>query len=209
MNKGFTEEEAKEKIVELMPKSNVEWFIEKYGEEEGKKRFLARSEKYKNTMNSKSDEEKIEIIKKRAKRPHKISKSSIKFFKEVLRRLESENIIFDNKRIFMDTNEYMLYDHKMTTVYFYDFCLKDLMIIIEFNRIMYHPHYTITGDDLENWSSLFYKIPGPVQRARDLRKEELAKENGFDYLVIWDNDEIESSINKAINLIKSKISNIN
>ena len=203
LNKGYSMEEAVEKIISLMPKSNIEWFIQKYGEEEGTRKYQARIEKYKKTMESKSDEEKLEIIKKRAKAPHKISKASIKFFNHLLSLLSEEGIVFE--KYYMGSDEYYIYDHEKTTIYFYDFCIPFIKVIIEFNGCMYHPLPSLSDEELEKWKSLFYKIPGKTQRDRDLRKESLAKEMGFSYLIIWDNDNIEESYSKAISFIKSNL----
>ena len=64
-NKGFTEEEAKEKVREQQLKRSftLEKCIKKYGEEEGTKKYNERQEKWLNTLNNKSEEEKIRINK--------------------------------------------------------------------------------------------------------------------------------------------------
>ena len=204
INKGFTEDEAMQKIYEIMPHNGIDYYIQKYGEELGIVKYNQRIEKYKNTMSSKSPEEMMQIIKKRAVKSHKVSKSSIKFFNELIKRLQAESIIFH--KIYMNTNEYYIYDHERHTIYFYDFCIPDINVIIEFNGIKYHPYYTINGSELKEWKSLFYNISGEYQRDRDLRKKEIAETNGFSYLVIWDIDEIETSLKKSIQFIKEKLS---
>lgn len=66
LNKGMTEKEAKHALSERQSTFSLEKCIKKYGEEEGLKRFNARQEKWQNTLNNKSDEEKEEINKKRS-----------------------------------------------------------------------------------------------------------------------------------------------
>lgn len=50
--------------------------------------------------------------------------------------------------------------------------------------------------------SLFYNINGIEQRNKDIIKEKIAINKGFNYLVIWDNENINYSIDKFINIIK-------
>lgn len=202
---GYTEEEAINNVLRIMPKTNIEWFIKKYGEEEGTLRYNKRIEKYKKIMQDKPLEEKLAIIKKRAKKSHKVSKTSVLFFTEVLTRLQKENIQFDNTDVYMNTNEYYIYDRELKTIYFYDFCIPKIKIMVEFNGIKYHPLPTLSENELKNWKSLFYNVSGTYQRARDLRKEEIAISKGFNFLTVWDNDEIENSLNNVITLIKNNL----
>jgi hypothetical protein len=46
INKGFTEDEAKQKVKERQSTNTLDKFIERYGEDEGTKRFLERQEKW-------------------------------------------------------------------------------------------------------------------------------------------------------------------
>lgn len=61
LNKGLTEEEAKIALKERQTTFSLEKCIEKYGEIEGTKRWKERQDKWQNTLNSKSEEEKIKI----------------------------------------------------------------------------------------------------------------------------------------------------
>jgi hypothetical protein len=65
INKGLTEDEAKIALKERQTTFSLEKCIEKYGEIEGIKRWKQRQEKWLNTLNSKSDDEKSEINKKK------------------------------------------------------------------------------------------------------------------------------------------------
>jgi len=60
---GYSEEEAKEKVKERQATGKLERFIERYGEEEGRKRWEERQIKWQNTLNNKSPEEKKRINK--------------------------------------------------------------------------------------------------------------------------------------------------
>lgn len=61
IDKGLTEEEAKIALKERQSTFSLEKCIEKYGEKEGTKRWKERQDKWQNTLNSKSEEEKIKI----------------------------------------------------------------------------------------------------------------------------------------------------
>lgn len=204
INKGFSEEEAKNIIYSKMNHNNLKFLISKYGETEGSRRFNKRQEKYKQTCKNKSPEEMREWnIKKVSKQPQRVSKSSIKFFDECLNRLQKEGIKF--KKVYYNENEWDFWDYETKRIYFYDFCIPEIKILIEYNGIMYHPKYwMMPEEELKLWNSP-YKVNGITQRDIDIRKETLAKERGFRFLTIWEDEEIESSYTKAINFIKESI----
>lgn len=58
---GYSDEEAREKLSERQKTFSLEQCINKHGEEEGRKIWRARQDKWQETLNSKSDEEKLKI----------------------------------------------------------------------------------------------------------------------------------------------------
>lgn len=64
--KGYNEIEAKEQVSKQQVTFSLEKCIEKYGEESGRCRWLERQEKWKSSLDQKSDSEKIEINRKKA-----------------------------------------------------------------------------------------------------------------------------------------------
>jgi hypothetical protein len=66
ISKGCTEVEAKEEVAKRQATFTFEKCIEKYGEEAGRQRWLDRQEKWKNSLDQKTDSEKIEINRKKA-----------------------------------------------------------------------------------------------------------------------------------------------
>jgi hypothetical protein len=64
LERGYSEEEAKELIKERQAVGRLDKFIERYGEEVGKKKWEERQIKWQNTLNSKPQEE-IDAIKKK------------------------------------------------------------------------------------------------------------------------------------------------
>jgi hypothetical protein len=65
INKGHSEEEAKDIVSKKQITFSKEKCIEKYGEEEGLRVWTARQDKWMATLDSKSDEEKLEILRKK------------------------------------------------------------------------------------------------------------------------------------------------
>lgn len=60
-SRGYSEEEAKQMLKERQNTSSLSKYIERYGEEEGTKKFNERQIKWQATLNAKSDEEKQRI----------------------------------------------------------------------------------------------------------------------------------------------------
>lgn len=68
INKGYDEDEAKKKLSDRQQTFTLEKCIKRHGEEKGYKIWKERQEKWQNTLESKSIEEKREINKKKASR---------------------------------------------------------------------------------------------------------------------------------------------
>lgn len=203
INKGYSEEDAAQEVYKMMFHNDLKVLIQRYGKEEGTRRYNERITTYKNTCNNKSLEEKLEWNKKKVKVSHKKSKVATHFFQNCLNILKNEYDIILNK-VYYDNNEFYIYDEKMHKIYFYDFCVKDLNIIIEFNGIMYHPKPYWSEEKLNSWKSLYFQISGVEQLKKDQRKEFIARNNGFIFLTVWEDENIEIATNKVVNLIKSE-----
>lgn len=203
LRQGYSEKEAKDIIYSKMAHNSIEYFVGKYGEKEGLERYNARMKKFLETWNSKSDDELADIYKRRTKVPHKTSKASKTFFENCMETLYKEYNITLGK-VFYDDNEYYLYDKENKSLYFYDFCDMENKIIVEYNGYKFHPYKNVQGDDLKNWRSLFFGIEGEYQRKRDFDKQKLAESMGFKYLVVWDIEDPQLSLN---NFLKLYISN--
>ena len=202
LRQGYSEKEAKDIIYSKMAHNSIEYFVGKYGEKEGIERYNARMKKFLETWNSKSDDELADIYKRRTKVPHKTSKASKTFFENCMETLYKEyNITLD--KVFYDDNEYYLYDKENKSLYFYDFCDIENKIIVEYNGYKFHPYKNVQGDDLKNWRSLFFGIEGEYQRKRDFDKQKLAESMGFKYLVVWDIEDPQLSLNNFLKLYLS------
>jgi len=84
INLGLSVEEAKEQIRKIQDKRSLPYFIEKYGKDEGIKKFNETIKKWITSLNNKSEEEKLDILIRKTKRSKRYSNVSIKLFDGVL-----------------------------------------------------------------------------------------------------------------------------
>ena len=140
LKRGATEEEAKKLLNERQRTFSLEICIEKFGKEEGEKRFKDRQKKWQNTLNQLPQEEIIRINKAKMMNGRGYSKISQELFFKIY------EIIKDNySQIFFATingeekfSEYMVIDPKNKSKFFLDFYVKDVNKVIEFDGDYWH-----------------------------------------------------------------------
>lgn len=208
LKRGFTEMEATEKIKDILSnRSNfsLKYAIEKHGEEEGRKIWQRRQDEWQKTLKRKSKEELDRINKSKGLSREQFiakygeerwnhnkikrltrcsaSKVSIKFFIPLYKELRRLGIV-ERKDVFWrigDSKEYFL--RTKEKIYFYDFTIKNLNIILEFNGVAWHPR---EGD--YEWVNPF-GVDYETAFNNDKHKRELAIERGFDIFYIWEDEE--------------------
>lgn len=184
----------KEEASKLFKKSqtrSLEWFVEKYGEIDGKKRYLAKTEKWIKTMNSKSSDELAIINSKKMSVTGKTQSRAEKELFEVL-----------NKHIPMLTKQKSIYrdnDIYKKLFYIYDICFENK--IIEFNGDFWHANPKI-------YDSLFVNPYSKKTQheimLKDADKQQTAIENGYAVLTIWENEyhaNKQETINKCLHFL--------
>lgn len=136
-----------------------------------------------------------EVLKLRRVNFGDASKVSLFYFTPIFKYLNSIGI--KNYLEIPESKPFFLYDKTNSRSYCYDFCiLHDEKLIIEFNGIKWHPRldkYTIE----ETSKILIYdKTPERINNKHeyDRQKEKLAKDKGYKYLILWDNDPTEYNI---------------
>jgi very-short-patch-repair endonuclease len=151
-------------------------------------------------MNSKSEEEKREINLKKFNKTSRYSKKSISFFELLLRNTSYTDLTFLYKE-----KEFFIYDYTKKKIFFYDFYIPELKIIIEYHGVMFHPK----EDEInkKNWKCLFSNISYEDKMEYDLYKIKIAKDSGIDLLVIWEDENLNDAINKCLKIIKDKYDN--
>lgn len=171
VNKGYTKEESKLKVSEYQRTFTLEKCIEKYGENEGKKRFVERQVKWQETLY------------KNGKLKSGYSQISQDLFHELIKDVsvnELNNILFAKKG-----GEFVLSDEH--GFYRYDYTDLKNKKIIEYNGDDYHgnPNKYKPND-----------TPNPFRKDltaqeiwdRDEHKKMLAEQHGFEVMVIWDSE---------------------
>lgn len=130
-----------------------------------------------------------------------VSKQSILFFDEITKILLENNIIDSIENVqYGIKNEKAIYNEISQTCYFYDFFIKKLKLIIEYNGIKWHPK---SIDDI-NFSHPYDKINNSTYYYnKDVHKLNTAKKYGYNVIVIWEDD--TDKINTCIEEIKKII----
>jgi len=202
INKGLSTEDAQEQLQKIQDKRSLKYFIEKYGVKEGTEKFNKTIKKWLDTLNNKSDEEKQKILIKKLKRTKKYSSISIKLFDSIIEFFKNKNIIF--KKIHYKENEFFLYDYDEKKIYFYDFTIKDLNLIIEFNGNTFHPNkQKLSKSEWDCWINPITKKTADEHYLYDEKKRLLAENRGFEYLIIWEDETFDNNKHKIINKIQS------
>jgi hypothetical protein len=194
LNKGYSKKESKIKLSERQKTFSKEICIQKYGEKEGLKIFTERQNKWSKSLSTGGN---LKIG---------YSKISQDLFNVLLETYDIDN----RNNIYFATHnkEYKLDKCESEGgIWLYDFTDINNKKIIEFHGDMYHgnpkkykatdyPHpfrKTITAQDMWN---------------KDKRKLNVAIEEGFDVLVIWDSEyrwgNKQEIINKCIAFLNKK-----
>jgi very-short-patch-repair endonuclease len=194
LKNGFSEEESLKLRTERQSTFSLEICVEKYGEIEGKNLWLNRQIKWLKTLDSKSDEEKAEINRKKLN-GNSYSKISQELFWNLYNREENNELIK-----FKELNS-EFYLRKNITWYAYDYVNMKSFKIIEFNGDFWH----CNPEDYEsNYLHRVKKIFANEIWDFDKEKISFANEKGYNVLTIWESEykkDKEATINKCINFL--------
>jgi hypothetical protein len=192
LSRGFNDEESIIKLKESQNKFSLKKCIEKYGNDVGKKVFTERQIKWQDSLT------------KNGNMKNGFSKISQELFYKIL---EKYDIGVRDKVKFATHNG----EHKLINpnggVYVYDFVDLDSKKIIEYNGDMFHANPKKFDK---------YDSPNPFKKhilsediwKSDKIKLDVAKENGYDVLVIWDSEyrwgNKEKVIKKCLNFLRNE-----
>jgi hypothetical protein len=163
---------------------NLEFFIRKYGDVDGKNKY-----------------------KEFKKHIGKASKESMLIFKPIIDWLKGRIDI--NEIYYGDDNSREFFIINNSKTYLYDFTIKNLKIIIEFNGVKFHVNELWSENIKKEWKHPFKEITYLDAIKNDKFKLKLANENGFSVLVIWSDSPIEENIDICKEFIKNKINENN
>lgn len=168
---GMTEEEAIKKISEIQVNFSLQKCIEKYGEEDGRKKWEERQKKWQESLH-KSQNLHVGYS--------KISQDLFKTLENFYPKEERDYLFYGSKN-----HEYSLRSDDIN--YIYDYTDLNRRKMIEFNGDIYHGNPKIYKPE---------ERPNPFKKdktAKDLwdfdsKKHNVAIDNGFDEIVIWESD---------------------
>jgi hypothetical protein len=133
LNKGFSEKDANEELSKRQTTFSLDKCIERYGEVEGFNRWKKRQDDWTNTMDSKTEEEKIEINRKKMMNGSGYSKISQEIFHKIQSYYPENNIRYEELN-----SEFVVYDNKEKKYYKYDYVDFTKKKVIEFNGDYWH-----------------------------------------------------------------------
>ena len=188
IERGYTDEESIKKVSERQTTFSKEICIEKYGEEEGIKRWADRQDLWSSTLNGNGN--------------LKIGYSKI------------SQVLFDELKLIMGdkceyaTNggEFKLKRDNNKGIWMYDFKFKNK--IIEYHGDMFHgnPKIYEAGDNSHPFRK---KITVKEMWDKDKEKSDFLITKGYDILVIWDSEYRKVSLEKKEILMKKCIDFLN
>ena len=210
---------------------SLENLIKKYGKKEGTKLRYGYTQKIKDSYNNKSYYEK-NILKEKTKininnfikKYENLELAQIKYDEYLLKtkipicKASKESLIvfnplmdylknnhdFSSKDFYLGVDkhtEYFIRDKE--NIFFYDFTITKLKIIIEYNGITFHPK-----DENSIWENPFNKkITSKEAFNKQQNKINLAIQKGFSVLEIWSDDDLILNYEKCLELVKNKIKN--
>lgn len=199
IKKGYTLEEAESTVSEKQSTFSLRKCIEKYGEEKGIEIWKFRQEKWIKTLDSKSDEEKMEILRKKTFANKAYSNISQELFFSII-----ENEMVDKKNCFFYLlNEEKILEHGKD-IFKPDFIYNNK--IIEFFGNYWHanPKFYSNFEKKIRRGTKNYSVES-IWKIDEYRLN-FFKKNGYEVLVIWEEDyrkDKKTTIKKCIEFLNS------
>lgn len=198
INIGYSDDEARKKVSEFQTTFTLEKCIQKYGKEKGTKKYNDRQKRWQQTLwfnNTKKDV----YAKALNGTIGNASKESLTIFLPLIEKLINNNIISNINDIYIgipNNKEYFLWSKTNKQFYLYDFTIKTLQIIIEYNGLAFH----VKSENDSNSKLIFEKDVKTVFQKQN-NKIKCAIENGFNILILWSDVDAKKNIDIAYNFI--------
>ena len=196
IKKGYSEEEAKQKVSERQSTFTLEKCIAKYGEEEGTRRYTERQTKW---------SAKVEAMYQQGM----FSKVPLTQNSSIFSKFEKDMVdsIIDELELDLDIDDINCYRNSQfqlsnvneecsNKIFSYDFKFENK--IIEFNGDFWHMNPDMYDSD---YSHPYTNLSAEEKWKIDEIKCQCAIENGYDVLTIWEseyNENIETTLQKCI-----------
>lgn len=131
------------------------------------------------------------------------SNAANKFFVQVYKWCRRNGYTRDD--IYWEPNRGEFWLRDESKIYFYDFVIKPLKLIIEYNGEHVHPNTNVlSAEQLQEWKHAYSEESADEVLARELKKESTAKENGYTIIHVWSTNEQFSILIEEIKWHKSK-----
>lgn len=196
LRQGYSESESEDKVKEYQIKNGLDWYLNKYGES-GKDRYYSRLDQWLKTL-QKTLENDPTINERKMVKLSRASKLSLKLFLPLYDEYNEKYKIYLGMN---DNSEYFLRGNN--SIFFYDFTIPELKIIVEFNGSAFHPNRNLMNEQQWNeWKCLFSDAPADSVNLFDEAKQKLAETYGYTVIKVWDTDNLIEARNKIKNLIE-------
>ena len=166
--RGHSMDDAIKLVAKEQSTFSLEKCIANHGQVDGTRKWTERQEKWQNTLNNKSDEEKQRINRLKTSAPYSVSKAEHEIYK-----------ILVNDGIFIDSQ----YCISTDIGYVYDMRMGNNLV--EYNGDYWHCNPKLYNADFLNKST---GLSAAESWEKDNKKNEYAKSVGYNVLVVWERD---------------------
>lgn len=202
IKKGYTEEESIKIVSYKQNTFSLDKCIEKFGEIEGRKKWNNRQQRWMKTMDNKSDEEKLEILRKKIFYNKVYSKNSQEMFNSVIEKLANN---YKEQSYYATNNgekqlELNAFDKKV--LFKPDFLFNNK--IIEFFGDYWHCNPLIRNADFKVRRGSKKYTAESIWKI-DKWRNDIFTNNGYKLLIIWENEynsNRQTTIDKCIKFLK-------
>lgn len=197
IDKGYTEDEAKKLISERQKTFTKEKCIEKYGKEKGVIIYQNRQQKWRKSIDKKYSKETRNEWRRNAMFYSQQSTELLKSFYEKYKNIYTCFLAPYTKEFFINCKD--------RGFYLYDFTIKELGLIFEFNGSHIHANPEWSKEKLDNWSSCFNHQSAYESINAYKQKILAAEQQGYKVVILWDysknnsqiiSDEIQAKLHK-------------
>lgn len=182
MAKGYNEAQAKEILSKNAASRKISVIMERYGLTEAEAKIKQREiiNKGLKKYYGRPKEERVEIAIKRTQFNKQYSKRALQVLNRLILYLKDLSDDFKNFHYLMGKNEIYLKDLKTSKIRYYDLCIQECKILIEYNGYLYHPRIT----DTKLPDGRVITVKDSIQN--DELKYKMATENGYQLFYLYE-----------------------
>lgn len=204
--RGFSIEYAREKIKNLQ-KRDLEHFLLKYGEEEGRKKYSDANKLKSTSLDTYIQKHGLQegterFLKNKSK---KFSNMEIDFIEKIIMRFGTIDDIYYGKNQYKIGLQKDTWDYYGQKIFYIDFLYKKNKKIIEFNGDLYHanPNKFKSSDNPNPFNK---KITAEEIWLKDKKKIDLLNSLGYEVKIVWESEYRENEeklIQESVDFLRS------